>query len=149
MYQGTYSASISVQILGRRFLSVPRSIWTVVGVIIYTVCAIAGRNNLYSIFQNFLPLVGYWSAIWVVLVAGEEILFRRPKGGVRGGGYNWAGWNDKKSFPIGIAASIAFCIGYTGAVLSMDQVYFVGPIAKLVGSGADVSHSHLTNLSTG
>jgi purine-cytosine permease-like protein len=42
--------------------------------------------------------------------------------------------------PIGIAALSAFLVGWVGAILCMDQTYFVGPIARLVGDyGADVS----------
>ena len=43
--------------------------------------------------------------------------------------------------PIGIAALSAFLVGWVGPIwLCMDQAYFVGPIARLVGGyGADVS----------
>jgi hypothetical protein len=42
--------------------------------------------------------------------------------------------------PTGIAALSAFIVGWVGAILCMDQTYFVGPMARLVGDyGADVS----------
>ena len=53
--------------------------------------------------------------------------------------FNWDAWCDPKKLPIGIAGFIAFVVGWVGAVLCMAQVWYIGPIAKLVGAdGADV-----------
>jgi len=130
---GTYSAALSFQLLGRWLMAIPRLFWTFVGVIIYTVCACAGRNKLYEVFQNFLALMGYWTAIWVAITLEEEFIFRR-----RRGGYNWEVWNDPKKLPIGLAALVAFCVGWVGAVLGMWQTYFTGPLARQVGDGIDL-----------
>lgn len=109
-------------------------IWSTVAVVIYTVCAIAGRAYLLTIFLDFLSLIGYWTIIWITLTIEEEFIFRRKSG------YDWAAWNERKLLPIGIAALSAFLVGWVGAILCMDQTYFVGPIARLVGDyGADVS----------
>lgn len=130
----TYSSSIDFQILGRYAEKVPRVIWNTFGVIIYTVCALAGRGHLSEIFTNFLALMGYWVAIWFSILLEERYIFRRRSG------YNWAAWHDPSKLPVGIAAFIAFVVGWVGAVLCMAQVWYVGPIAGLVGEyGADVS----------
>lgn len=98
----------------------------------YTVCAAVGRNHLYEIFENFLALMGYWVSIWVVITLQEQLLFRKSI-------YNWEDWNDPQKLPIGVAALGAFLIGWAGAVISMDQVYFIGPVASMVGDyGADM-----------
>lgn len=98
----------------------------------YTICAAVGRNHLYDIFENFLALMGYWCTMWVVITLQEQWIFRKNV-------YNWDDWNDPKKLPIGLAALASFLIGWVGAILSMDQVYFVGPISKLVGDyGADM-----------
>ena len=110
----TYSAALSFQLLGKWFLMVPRIFWTLFAVVVYTVCACAGRNKLYIIFQDFLALMGYWTMMWVTLTLEEEFVFRR-----RRGGYNWADWNSQSKLPIGIAALTAFLVGWVGAVLSM------------------------------
>jgi NCS1 nucleoside transporter family len=134
----TYSSGIDFQLLGRYFARVPRVIWNTVGVAIYTAAALAGRNHLAEIFTNFLALMGYWVAIWFA-VAFEEYLFFR--GGFRGEGYNWEHWDEKRMLPLGIAAGIAFVVGWVGAVLCMAQVWFVGPLAALVGGfGADMGN---------
>lgn len=131
---GTYSASLSFQLLGPIFATVPRIIWSTIAVVIYTVCAIAGRQHLLSIFLNFLSLIGYWTIIWVVMTIEEHAIFRRATG------YDWAAWNSPRLLPVGCAALVAFLVGWAGAVLCMDETYFVGPIAALVGKyGADVS----------
>lgn len=122
------------QILGRYAEKVPRVIWNTVGVIIYTVCALAGRGYLSYIFTNFLALMGYWVMIWLAIVLEECFIFRWTSG------FNWTAWRDPSKLPIGIAAFVAFVVGWVGAVLCMSQVWYVGPIAKLVGAwGADVS----------
>lgn len=130
---GTYSAALSFQLLGRWLAAIPRPIWTIVATAIYTICACVGRNELFKVFQNFLALMGYWTAIWVSLTLEEEIIFRR-----KNGGYDWSVWSDWKRLPIGIAALIAFCVGWVGAILGMYQTYFTGPLAGLVGEGIDL-----------
>ena len=134
MIAPTYSAGIDFQILGRYAARVPRVIWNTVGVIVYTACALAGRNSLAVIFTNFLALMGYWVAIWIAITVEEQLIFRRSKG------YDWTAWADKTKLPIGLAAGTAFVVGWVGAILSMAQLYYIGPIAKEVGThGADVS----------
>jgi len=130
----TYSSGIDAQILGGWAAMVPRVIWNTVGVVIYTVCALAGRGHLAEIFTNFLALMGYWVSIWIAIVLEEHFIFRKKTG------FNWAAWNDRHKLPLGIAALVAFLVGWVGAILSMAQVWYIGPIAKLVGEyGADVS----------
>ncbi|KAJ5133075.1 hypothetical protein N7526_004440 [Penicillium atrosanguineum] len=130
---GTYSAALSFQLLGCWMQKLPRFLWTVIVVIIYTSCACVGRNELYGIIQNFVVIMGYWTAAWITISVEEEYIFRR-----RNGGYDWSVWNDPKKLPVGLAACIAFLAGWAGAVLGMWQTWFTGPIAKLVASGIDI-----------
>ncbi|KAJ4299671.1 Vitamin B6 transporter [Kalmusia sp. IMI 367209] len=131
----TYSSGIDAQVLGRWAEVVPRVVWNTVGVIIYTVCALAGRSHLAEIFTNFLALMGYWVSIWIAIILEEHLIFRRTSG------FNWHVWSDRKKLPLGIAALIAFIVGWVGAILSMSQVWYIGPIAGLVGEyGADMGN---------
>lgn len=50
--------------------------------------------------------------------------------------YNFDAWNDKVVLTHGIAATFAFCCGVAGAIVGMNQAYYIGPIAKLVGDDA-------------
>lgn len=113
----TYSSGVDFQTLGRHALNVPRFIWNTLVVVIYTACALAGRNHLSEIFTNFLALMGYWVAIWSAILIEEHLLFRRVRG------YNWEAWNDRKQLPVGIAALFAFLVGWAGAIISMAQVW--------------------------
>lgn len=116
---GTYSSALGCQMLGRYGLPVPRYLWTCVIVIIYTVLALVGQNYLYDIFENWLALMGYWVVMFITIVFSEHFIFRRGKP------YDWSAWNNKSHLPIGYAALASFCIGWVGAVIGMDQVYFV------------------------
>ena len=139
----TYSSGIDFQILGRAAQRVPRFIWNTIGVIIYTVCALAGRNSLSEIFTNFLALMGYWVAIWIAITIEEQIIFRRLTV------YDWTTWDRQNKLPVGISALIAFLIGWVGAILCMAQVWYVGPIARQVGDyGADVSQDSSFSINT-
>jgi len=137
MIAPTYSSGVDFQILGRYFARVPRVIWNTIGVIIYLICALAGRNNLAIIFTNFLALVGYWVAIWVAIILEEFFLFR----GASTKNYNWTDWDDRTKLPIGIAAIVAFLLGWVGAILCMAQVWYIGPLAGLIGEyGGDMGN---------
>lgn len=131
----TYSSGIDAQILGRWAGAIPRVIWNTIGVVIYTVCALAGRAHLAEIFTNFLALMGYWVSVWIAITLEEHFIFRRKTG------FNWEVWNQKKKLPLGIAAFVAFVVGWIGAIMCMAQVWYIGPLAKQVGTyGADVSN---------
>lgn len=121
------------------FAKIPRPVWTSVVTIIYTVCAIAGRQHLLSIFLNFLALIGYWVIIWVAIVLEDEFLFRRFGLGGSSRSFDWTVWNDQTKLPVGVAALISFLIGWAGAIVCMGQTYYYGPIAQMIGDyGADV-----------
>lgn len=151
----TYSSGIDFQVLGKNFEKIPRVVWNSVGVIICTVCALAGRGHLAEIFTNFLALMGYWVIIWIGITLEEQLLFRSRFGfriGIRkkedrrgwGQGYDWTCWNQPEGLPHGIAALASFLVGWSGAILCMAQYWYTGPIAKLIGEhGADVSRTRL------
>jgi purine-cytosine permease-like protein len=125
----TYSSGIDFQFLGRPLQRIPRIVWNTIGVIIYTACALAGRNSLAVIFTNFLALLGYAFAIWFAILLSEFLFFR----GASAANYDWRAWNDSLKLPLGIAALAAFLVGWAGAILCMAQVWYIGPLARLVG----------------
>ncbi|KAK3067364.1 Vitamin B6 transporter [Teratosphaeriaceae sp. CCFEE 6253] len=128
---GTYSAAIGCQILGRWGQKLPRWVWVVILCIIQLVCGVAGRNQLFIIFTNFLALMGYWVSVMVCIVAEEYVIFKR------GQKLDWAAWNDSSKMPVGLAALTAFLLGWMGAILGMYEAWYVGPLAVACG-GADV-----------
>ncbi|KAJ5902148.1 hypothetical protein N7495_002676 [Penicillium taxi] len=128
---GAYSMGMNFQMLGGVFQKVSQPIFTTLTTVAYTACAMGGRNSLYEIFNSLLPLIGYWVIIWFMIVIEEDIIFRRIKG------YDWTAWNSPCELPIGIAAGIAFLIGWAGAIIGMDQSYYSGILAQATG-GSDL-----------
>ncbi|KAL8769053.1 MAG: hypothetical protein Q9209_004839 [Squamulea sp. 1 TL-2023] len=130
---GTYASALGFQVLGRYGKMIPRYLWVCVIVLIYFVCAVAGRNNLFDILQNFVALMGYWVMIMVAIVLEEHLIFRKGKV------FDWAAWENKKVLPLGIAALVAFLLGWVGAIIGMYQHWYIGPVAiKVGGIGADI-----------
>ncbi|KAG9233559.1 permease for cytosine/purines, uracil, thiamine, allantoin-domain-containing protein [Amylocarpus encephaloides] len=141
MVPPVYSSGIDFQILGRYTAIVPRFLWNTVAVIIFMVCALAGKNSLSEIFTNFLALMGYWVVLWIAITLEEEFIFRPIPALSEDGRFNWIDWNVQERLPIGLAALTAFLLGWVGAILCMAQVYYIGPIAKEVGDfGADMGN---------
>ncbi|KAJ5682261.1 hypothetical protein N7462_005426 [Penicillium macrosclerotiorum] len=128
---GAYSMGMNFQMLGGAFERVPRPVFTTLTTVVYTACAMGGRNSLYQVFKSFLPLIGYWVMIWLTIAIEEDLLFRRRVG------YDWSAWNRPQRLPIGIAAGVSFLVGWAGAILGMDQAYYSGIIGR-IASGADL-----------
>lgn len=130
----TYSAALGCQTLGGGAKAVPRWLWSTLLVLVEVVLAVAGREHLFAVFQNFVALMGYWVMIVVAIIAAEHLLFlgraARPP-------LDWSRGEDRAYLPLGCAAGAAFAVGWAGAVLGMSQAWYVGPLAR-VASTADV-----------
>ncbi|KAL2818990.1 hypothetical protein BDW59DRAFT_181816 [Aspergillus cavernicola] len=129
---GSYSMAMNFQMLGDCWCKVPRPVFTTASTVIYTACAIGGRDSLYAIFNNLVPLIGYWIIIWFTIVVESDLIFNR------GVDYDWSAWNNPQKLPVGFAATAAFLIGWAGAIIGMDQVYYTGPIAESIAGGCDL-----------
>lgn len=127
----TYSAGLSMQALGRPFAKIPRFFWTIIAFLAYTIAGVAGREHFAEILSNFLAILSYWTAFFIVIVAEEHFLFRRPGG--RLGGYNLDDWDSPSKLPLGIAGILAGCCGIAGAVVGMNEVWYIGPIGAKTG----------------
>lgn len=74
-----------------------------------------------------------WIAFFVVVTFEEHYIFRRRSG------YDLTAYNDIKRLPVGIAGIFACCCGAAMAVISMAQVWYVGPLAAVFGKeGGDL-----------
>ena len=129
-----YSLGLSAQVLGNWAVKVPRFIWTFVGVIVYVIAAVAGRNHFATILDSFLLCMGYWFTPFFVVIFEEHLIFRRQV-------YNLEDWATRKNLPVGLAAAFAFSAGVVLAIMGMSQEWYVGPIALAAGGppfGADL-----------
>lgn len=146
----TYSAAFEFQLIDRRMLYVPRWIWATIISVAYLVISLVGKEHLSEIITNVLSLLGYWISMYIIILLEENLLFRRRSAlalhhkefdeeASKAGLYNWSQWNHPKRITVGLASSGAFAIGVVGAVMGMNQVYYIGPISRLIGDyGGDI-----------
>jgi purine-cytosine permease-like protein len=106
-------------------------VWTVLVFVIYTVAGVAGREHFSEILSNFLAILGYWIAFFVAILLEEHYLFRRAGGPL--GGYDFTAYDDARRLPVGIAGVLACCFGVAGAVVGMAEVWYTGPLGKMIG----------------
>ncbi|KKK19066.1 putative nucleoside transporter [Aspergillus rambellii] len=132
-----YSSAISFQQLARPFARIPRFLWTIFCFACILALAVGGRQRLNEYLQNFLSLLGYWCTSYAIILFEEHFIFRKGKFE----NYNLEAWNDPSQLPLGIGAAIAFCLGVVAWCMGMDETWFIGPLAKLIGaSGGDVAN---------
>lgn len=91
--------------------------------------AIAGAHRFFDTLSNFLGVIGYWAGAYATIQTLEHFLFR--KGNVLN--YDIAIWNQHRKLPYGAAAFFSLAAGFSIAIPAMDQVWYVGPIAKKTG----------------
>ncbi len=120
-----YSLGLSVQVFGRPFQRVKRYVWTLIGAVIYVLIALPASANFAHTLTDFLLIIAYWLGPWSIILVLEHFVFRR-------GRYNVDDWNTPSRLPIGWAAIVSMIFGLLGVLLGAAQVYYVGPIAKLV-----------------
>jgi len=129
-----YSCGLDFQLLGRYFHAIPRFVWSFVVTVIMLAFGIAGRSHLSDLISDFVSILGYWAAPFVVCIFIEDQFFRRRRG------YDLSAWNDSSKLPPGIAAVFTVLVGFcAGGIPGMDQTWYIGPVARLIGdNGGDV-----------
>lgn len=134
-----YSAALSIQQFARPLSIIPRFIWTLLVFVGIILIGLAGRSHLLVVLTNFLSLLGYWNTAFFVILFVEHYLFRAGHRGYQK--YDLEGWNTPSRMPIGLAGCFAFLSGIAGAIVGMDETWYVGPVAKLIGTyGGDVGN---------
>ncbi|GAA6062767.1 hypothetical protein JCM10212_006880 [Sporobolomyces blumeae] len=136
----TYAFSLSLQIVFPFLTRVPRFFFAIVCTAIYLPIAVVGADHFADALSNFLGLLGYWSSIFVSVLLVEHFVFRRRS---FTSGYDLAVWDRSSRLPPGLAALVSSFCGAAFVVVGMDQVWFRGPLARLVTgptaeSGGDV-----------
>jgi purine-cytosine permease-like protein len=134
-----YSAALSIQQFARPLSIIPRFIWTFLIFVGILLLGLAGRDKLLTVLQNFLSLLGYWNTAFFVILFVEHYLFRKGHRGYQN--YDLEGWNTPSKMPIGYAGLFAFLAGIAGAIIGMDETYYVGIAAKPIGAfGGDLGN---------
>lgn len=87
-----------------------------------------------DVVDNFMNLIGYYLAIYDAIALSEHFIYRK---GFKG--YNIEDYDDKTKINPGFAGAFSFCCGVAGVVLGMNQTWYSGVIARLIGDfGGDI-----------
>ncbi|TDL19554.1 cytosine-purine permease [Rickenella mellea] len=124
-----YSFGLSFQVFVPYCARVPRFVFSVLATVIIIPLSIIGAHRFYSTLTNFLGLISYWASCFIALVLIEHLVFRRH----RFTSYDVSAYNQPQKLPLGVAALAASIMSFALVIPSMDQVWFVGPIARHTG----------------
>lgn len=124
-----YSVTLNCQLLVPRLARVPRYFFSVAATAIVIPVGIRAAGSFLLSLENFLALIGYWSAAFVAVLVTEHLVFR----GRDFEKYEQEAWNDAGRLPVGVAALAAPVLAMGLVVPSMAQVWFTGPIAETTG----------------
>ncbi|KAJ3527002.1 hypothetical protein NM688_g8185 [Phlebia brevispora] len=124
-----YSFCISFQLFVPILAVIPRYFFSIVATAIIIPLAIVGQTKFYDTLSNFLGLIGYWASAFGAVVLLEHLVIRRN----RFESYDLRYWNKPWKLTTGIPAVASVILACGLIIPSMDQVWFVGPIAKHTG----------------
>lgn len=125
---------LSISVTSTFIAKFPRIIWPIVITAIYVPIAIVGATSFGVALENFMAIIGQWLSIFCMVVLQEHFIFRK------GNFANYDAehtWNDIHALPMGLGALPAFIAGAIGAWAGMAEVWYIGPIGKLVGGDAN------------
>lgn len=124
-----YSITLNFQTLVPWLARVPRYVFSLVVTAIVIPISTRVARGFFGNLENFVGLIGYWSASFVGIVVTEHLVFR--KGDCNA--YDHAAWNDARLLPPGVAAIAAAILGFGLVIPCMEQNWWVGPIAETTG----------------
>ena len=104
-----YSVTLNFQILLPWLVRVPRYVFSIIVTAIIIPVSIRAAVDFFVNLENFVSIIGYWTASFVGIVVTEHVVFKKGDP-VR---YDHDAWNDAKLLPTGIAAigAAVLCFG--------------------------------------
>lgn len=124
-----YSLSLNFQILIPGLHRIPRIIHVITCTAILIGVGIGAAEKFIESLEGFLGVISYWAAGFVGIQLTEWIVFRHKDPET----YDAAIWNSSKLLPSGIPALISLIVPFAIVIPSMDQIWYVGPIAQTTG----------------
>ncbi|KAF2744472.1 purine-cytosine permease FCY21 [Sporormia fimetaria CBS 119925] len=125
-----YSITLNFQLLLPVFMRVPRWAYSILITAITIGVGIEAAKKFFINLENFVGVIGYWSAVFIAIVLMEHLVFR----GGRYESYTEEGaWMDKSRLPRGYAALVAMLCGFGVVVPCMGQIWWTGPVAERSG----------------
>jgi len=129
-----YSFCLIFQVFIPPAAYVPRYVFSIIGFAIMLPLAIVGAHSFYETLSNFLGLIGYWAASFCSAIITEHIVFRRNNFA----NYDVSAWNSPSRLPSGIPAIAAGILSFGVVIPSMNEVWFIGPIALGIPGYGDI-----------
>ncbi|GJN86922.1 hypothetical protein PLIIFM63780_010504 [Purpureocillium lilacinum] len=126
-----YAITLNFQTLVPWLARVPRYVFSIIITAIVIPVAITAVDDFFLNLENFVALIGYWSAAFVGIVGAEHLAFRRRL--PYAVAYDASIWSDASRLPWGAAAITAGIACFGLVVPCMDQVWWTGPIAETTG----------------
>lgn len=123
-----YSAALSAQAVSSKFRLIPRFYWALFANAVAFGVSIACFYKFIEVMNNFMSMLSYFTSLYIGIVLSEHWIYRK----YLRRGYNIDDYATPQKLPISYAAAFAFCCGAAGAAVGMSQVWYTGPIAKLV-----------------
>ncbi|THH19544.1 hypothetical protein EW146_g1640 [Bondarzewia mesenterica] len=137
MAASTYSVSLNFQMVLPILVRVPRALFSIIIIAVVIPVSIKAAKSFFNSLNNFLGVIAYWSAAFVSIVITEHLVFRKGDATT----YSQAIYNKARELPSGIAALAAGAISFALIIPCMDQIWYVGPIAKTTGDiGFEVAY---------
>lgn len=126
-----YSVTLNFQMFLPWLFRIPRAVFSIITTAIVIGVAIAAAKKFFVNLENFVGVIGYWSAAFIGVVLVEHIVFRKQN-------YNAytedeTAWNDVRKLPPGFAAITAAVLCFALVIPGMAQIWFTGPIAEKTG----------------
>lgn len=91
--------------------------------------AIKAVTSFFDSLENFIGIIGYWSAAFCSILIVEHSVFRRQDWA----SYDPTHYNDARALTTGIPGLAAGIASFGLVVVSMAQIWFTGPIAEKTG----------------
>ncbi|TRX98841.1 hypothetical protein FHL15_000183 [Xylaria flabelliformis] len=124
-----YPVALNLQMLVPPFTKVPRFLFTLAVTILMIPLSIAASRAWEESLENFLAVIGYWAGFFDAVLIEEAVVFRR----LNWDSYDHSIWNVGRKLPSGIAALAASLLSLGLVIPGINEVWFVGPIAKTTG----------------
>lgn len=124
-----YSISLNFQLLVPWLVRIPRAVFSIVITAIVIPISIRAAVSFFDSLENFIGIIGYWSAAFFAVVTVEHVLFRKSNTSE----YDHHAWNRRSLLPSGLSAIAAAVLSFGLVIPCMSQVWYTGPIAVFTG----------------
>ncbi|KAH8723540.1 purine-cytosine permease FCY21 [Phaeosphaeriaceae sp. PMI808] len=126
-----YSVTLNLQMLLPWLFRIPRVLFSILITGIVIGVSIEAAKSFFVNLENFLGVIGYWSAAFIAIVLVEHLVFR--SGSFTEYTKDEETWDDARKLPLGLAALGSGVLSLGMIVPGMAQIWYTGPIGKKTG----------------